>query len=289
MVDVLDLIALGFMEFIQWYSREALSGSDLLEFFAKQLLIYIILQIITYTFPFLRKILNLLCLPFRWVHVYLHIFAAKEVMKELEEKKEQNEMDKILDTGNLRASLISGLDLSDENPGLLFSFNSVKYAKKVALAPNRLGIVMLIGYLIVTPLAFASGQILTTQLGAIIHLYLFLGIFGVMMPSINDWYFLFHTLMINLSIRPIFIYNSVLIYIVFTFDYVWRSKNFFMAVLIGTIWFLIYLSGLFIISFIAQGGKLKNPKIYWVPIKTSKEPLFSHADVEFLSLEDLDL
>ncbi len=289
MVEILDLIALGFLEFIQWYSNEALSGSNFLEFLAKQLFYYIILQMVLYILPFLRKILNLLCLPFRWVHVYLHIYAAKQIMEEIQETKELNETDEVLDIGNLRSSLISGLDTADENPGLLMAFNRVEYAKRVALAPNRFGLVMLIGYFIVMPLAFASGQILSTQLGAIIHFYLFLGIFGVMMPSMNDWYFIFHALMINLNIHPIWIYNSILVYIVFTFDHIWRFQDFFMAVLIGTIWFLIYLVGLFIVSFLAQGGRLRNPKIFWVPIKNPKELLTNKADIEFLSLEDLDL
>ena len=288
MSTVLDLIALGFLEFLQWYSKEALNGSDFIEFLAKQLFYYVILQMILYVLPFLRKILNLICLPFRWVHVYLHVYAAKQIMQEIQEKKEQGETDEVLDTGNLRSSLISGLDVADENPGLLMAFNRVDYAKRVALAPNRFGLVMLVGYLAVTPLVFTNGQILSTLLGALVHLYFFLGIFGVVMPSMNDWYFIFHALMVNLNVKPFFIYNSVLVYVVFTFDHIWRSKDFFMAILVGTIWFLIYLVGLFIISFLAQGGKLRNPKIYWVPIKSPKELVSNKTDLEFFSLEDLD-
>ena len=33
----------------------------------------------TYLFPFLRALIMKLCLPFRWVHVYLHIHEAQTV------------------------------------------------------------------------------------------------------------------------------------------------------------------------------------------------------------------
>jgi hypothetical protein len=231
----------------------------------------------------------LICFPFRWIHVYLHIYAAKQVIEEIEEKKERDEAEKTLDIGNLRASLISGLDIADENPGLLMAFNRVNYAKKVALAPNKFALIMLLGYFIVTPLAFSEGQIFSSDLGALVHLYLFLGIFGVLMPSTNDWYFIVHTLMINTQIRPIWIYHSVFVYLIFTFDNIWRYQDFFLAILYGTFWFLVYIIGLFVSSFIAQGGKLRNPKIYFVPIKSSREIKANAADIEFLSLEDLDL
>ncbi|MFX0050560.1 MAG: hypothetical protein ACFE8U_04640 [Candidatus Hermodarchaeota archaeon] len=287
MVNILDLVFLGFMEFLNWYTNDVLNASDLLEFFLKQFLFYLFLQIIMYLIPFIRKVLNIVCLPFRWTHVYLHIYAAKEVLKEIETKKEEEEYDEIVDKASLRSSLISGIDTPDENPGLLMAFNRLEYAKKVALAPNRLAFIMLIGYLIVTPFAFVDGILFSTQ-GAFIHFYLFLGIFGVMMPSLNDWYFIFHALIINLDIRPKYFYNSILVYIVFVFDYIWRTKNFFVAIFASTIWFLFYLTGLFVVGYIAQKGELRNPKIYWVPVKYSKERFFSKSEVEFLSLEDLD-
>jgi hypothetical protein len=97
MVDILDLLFLGFMEFLNWYTNEALSASDIIEFFAKQFLFYLLLQIVMYLIPLIRKVLNILCLPFRWVHVYLHIYAAKEVLKEIEKKKEEEEYEEVVD------------------------------------------------------------------------------------------------------------------------------------------------------------------------------------------------
>lgn len=64
-----------------------------------------------------------------------------------------------------------------------------------------------------------------------------------------------------------------------------------MTVLVETIWFLLYLVGLFIISSIIQGCTLKSPKIYWVPAKSVHEAkyLSKKSEIEVTPLEDLDL
>ena len=94
----------------------------------------------------------------------------------------------------------------------------------------------------------------------------------------------------SLNIRPIWIYTSVIVYIVVIFDSIWRFRDFSLSILIATILFLLYLVGLFITAFLAQGGKIKNPKIYYVPIKKTKEIIPQDSSpIQFLALEDLDL
>ena len=192
MVNIVDLLMTGFLDFLGWYASEALDLSNIVQFLGRQFFYYILLQVVFYLFPFLKKILNLICLPFRYLHVYLHINAAREILREIEQKREDGEdYDDILDNGNLRVSLISGVDAYDENPSLLMSFSRPEYARRIAFAPNRLATVMLLGYLIVTPLA--SSDLISAQIGALIHIYLFLGIFGVLMPSMNDFYFYYQS------------------------------------------------------------------------------------------------
>ncbi len=289
MVELLDLLVDAFGDFINWYALEAVQGENLVDFFVKQISYYIVLQIVLYFIPFLRRILMIFFLPFRWIHVYLHVYTAKQIMKEIESRKESGEKEPVIDTGNLRASLISGIDVPDENPGLLMGFNRFHYARRVALAPNKLAFIMLIGYLIVTPLIFADTGVLSSQVGGLVHLYLFIGIFGVLMPSLNDWYFLIHALMINLEIRPFWFYNAILVYVIFTFDTLWRTQNFFLSILIGTVWFVLYIIGLFVVGYIAQGGTIKKPVLYWIPTEKPMTPFSKKPEIDFLSLEDLDL
>ena len=167
-------------------------------------------------------------------------------------------------------------------------FNRFDYAKRVAFAPNKLALAMLLGYLVVTPLIFADTGVISSQVGGLVHLYLFIGIFGVLMPSINDWYFVIHALMINMQIRPFWFYNAILVYIVFTFDTLWRTQNFFLSILIGTVWFVLYIMGLFVVGYIAQGGNIKKPVIFWFPTKKPLKKLTTEAAIEFQSIEELD-
>ena len=123
---IIDLIFEGFFNFLTWYAEE-LSGPDILIILSHQVSYYIILQLLLILFPFIKRLLHYLFFPFRWIHVYFHITAAKQIIDELEKKKDQDDLDPFLDSGNLRASLISGLDTPDENPGLLLSFNRCGY------------------------------------------------------------------------------------------------------------------------------------------------------------------
>lgn len=285
----IDIIITGFMGFIGWYSEEALSAPDLLTFLAKQLTMYILLQAVLYVIPFLKKIVNLLCFPFRFLHVTLHISKGKEVARELEEKyEEEEELDPLLDRYTLRSSLTTGLDRDDENPVLLASANRINYAKKVGLAPSRVGLVMFAGYLVLAPIAWINDAFTSTG-GALIHFYFFLGIFGTMMPSLNDWLYVIHTIILNLEIRPIYYYNSMLVHVVFTFDTFWRTHDSFIAIFTGTVWFLIYLGGLFGVALYAQRKRRQQSKIYIVPFKSPKEIKKTLNDVEFDYLEDYEL
>ncbi len=297
MVEFLDLIYTGFFDFLTWYSQEALDGVNLIEFLSKQIMIYVLLQIAMYFLPFIRKILNVICLPFRWIHVYLHVYEAKIVLDELKEVYEDGEADKSglnLDSGQIRSSLVSGLDVPDENPGLLMAFNQSSHARRVALAPNRFAIYMLISYIILAPLAFTTGEIFTTQIGSLVHLYFFLGIFGIMMPSMNDWYFIFHSVLIStLNIRPVYIYFSLIVYISFTIDLFWRTNNLFIAIFMGTLSFLVYLAGIVIAHYIAVtgkfGSKFEEAKVFFLPFSPQKELPQNKNDIQFLALEELEV
>jgi hypothetical protein len=293
MATIIELAIIGINQFFNWYSNEILGKFNFIDFLVKEFTLYLIVQIVLYIFPVLRKLLNIVYFPFRWIHVYLHVYAAKQILDEIQTLKENDEIEEKdpLDSAIIRSSLISGLDVPDENPGLLMSFNRSDYARKVAFAPRIFGIIMLLGFIIITPLAFTEGQFFSSSYGAYIHFYLCLGIFSVMLPSLNDFYFVMHSFMISsLNIRPIWIYTSIIVYIVTIFDSIWRFRDFNLSILLATILFLIYLVGLFITAFLAQGGKIQTPKIFYVPMKRTKELLPQDTTkIEFLALEDLDL
>ncbi|MFX0016907.1 MAG: hypothetical protein ACFFB2_19585 [Promethearchaeota archaeon] len=251
---------------------------------------YFLLQLVMHFLPFIKSLINALWFPFRFLHVYLHVYSAKELVQILDQKKneEEDDYDDIHDQYILRSSFATGLSRNDENSMLITSFNRIGYAQKVAMAPNRFGWVLLIGYLVISPLALVTPltQVLTTVAGAAIHFYFFMGIFGVMMPTLNDWLFILNTIILNLNIRPIYIFNAVIVLIVFTLDTFWRTTDFFIAILVGTVAFILYLWGLFAIALFALRGKIQRSDIFFIPYPKKKGAPVSTIDIEFHDLED---
>ena len=270
-MSIFDLITLGILDFFGWYAQEIMSGSDLLKYFIRQLAMYILLQLLFLIFPFIKRAINMIWFPFSFLHVYLHIYTAKEISRDLDEKKEEGEeLDSLLDRHFVRSGFITGLGRRSENTMIISSFNRVKYAKQVAMAPSKFGWVLLAGYLIITPLAI-GGSIITGAIGAFVHLYFFIGIFGVMMPTMEDWMYVLNTLIISLNIRPIYFFNAVIIHIIFTLDTFWRTNDFLIAIVIGSIMFVLYIWGLIFVASYALKGKLKRPTIFFVPFEKRKK------------------
>ncbi|MHA2100702.1 MAG: hypothetical protein ACW99A_18690 [Candidatus Kariarchaeaceae archaeon] len=260
MVDILDQIGLSFTDFLLWYSADITTGS-FFEFFLKQIANYFLLQGIFYLIPFLKRVIVVFFLPFRWIHVHLHMYSVKTIFNEIDVCNYQKSEKFLLENDNPRVSLITGVDITDKYPGLLMSFSKFGYARRVAFAPNKLAFSMVLGYFIATPFLLTESSIFSPLVGAIFHLYLFIGIFGILMPSINDWYFLIQSLTMNTRLRPIWYYNSLLVYLIFTFDTLIRTHNFFLSILNGTIWFVLYIVGLFIIGYLAKENIISKFKI----------------------------
>ncbi|UCG90570.1 MAG: hypothetical protein JSU57_02245 [Candidatus Heimdallarchaeota archaeon] len=289
MSTVIDLIALGLLGFFEWYAQEILNPRDLVLFFIKQLFMYLLLQLILYILPFLKRIANILWFPFRFLHVYLHVFTAKEIYRDLEKKEEvEEDIDNIYDQHFLRSSLATGLGRFDENAMLIVSLNRIGYTRRVAMAPSRFGWVLFVGYIVITPLALVTplSHVFLTVAGSALHFYFFVGIFGVMMPTMNDWLFVINTIILNLNIRPFYLFNSVLVLIIFTLDTFWRIEDFLIAVLVGTVAFIIYLWGLLLVALLAHHGKLKRPDVFFIPFKSKKSVFSSAIDTEFHDLDE---
>ena len=291
MSTLIDLIALGFLGFFQWYAQEVLDPRDLIIFFIKQLFMYLLLQLVMYILPFLRRITNFIWFPFRFLHVYLHIFTAKEIARSLDQKEEEDEeLDNIFDQHIVRSSYVTGLGRNDENSMLIASFNRIGYAYQVALAPSRFGWILLVGYLIVSPLALVTplSHVFSTTAGAALHFYFFVGIFGVMMPTLNDWLFVINNIILHLNIRPLFLFNGVVIFSIFTLDMFWRTQDFLIAILVGTVMFIGYLWGLLMVALLALRGKLRHPQVFFVPFKSKKGSPLSVIDTEFHDLDEYE-
>lgn len=290
MAEILELIGEASLELINTYSDLFLDAKNLFEFFVKQLSTYILLQVVMFIFPFVRSFINKICFPFRWVHVYLHTDAAKTVFEEIKAKyEEDDDPDDLLDTSYIRSSLVTGLDRPDERSSIILASNRYDHARRIALAPGRFSLILMFAYIIVAPLMFLTNSI-TTSYGALIHLYFFVGIFCVMSPSGNDYYYIFHSMFVNFQIKRHWIYVSVFVYMIVTIDLVWRFGDFFIAIFIATLFFVAYLVGLFVTAWFGLGGRIRSSILYYVPDDPElvRKDKYVAGKVSF-SLEEYDI
>jgi hypothetical protein len=273
------ILVLGF-ELLDLYSNFTFIMKIIIEFIIKYIVCYILLQTIFYFIPFIKRILNVLFLPFRWVHVYCHIYHVKQILKEITTKDKKMRSEFLMDDRRLFISLMVGLDRIDNNLNSLITCKRFKYAKQVVFSLNKLAFISFLGYLAITPLILAKQSGISSQIEDFIHLYFFVGIFGILMPSFNDWYIVIRPRINNLELDPKWVNLAIIVYIVFTLDILWRTYNFLLAILWGTIWFLMYIFGLFITISLARSGNKHILKFFGLPFETSRKNSELNSDTE---------
>jgi hypothetical protein len=297
-LDVIQIFVIAIYGLLKVYEQWLLIPIPPLEYLIRLFLFYWFLQFLLGMVPWLEKIVYQLCFPFRWLHVFFHVRAAKQVTEEVEKlRKESDESyDKLLDTSNLRATLVSGLDTADENPGLVLGINRLHHARLIAFAPFRFALVTAAVFVLVTFVyMYAPIDPLKKvfELPVLVsHFYFYIGIFGVLFPSRNDMFYYYHAALINLSVRPIWLYWSLGVYVLVILEILWRTEDFFISLLIATIAFHLYILGLFSVAIFAVGRKASPSEIFFFPFERMrdwKNMQEEGADLPFMALEDLDL
>jgi hypothetical protein len=159
-----------------WYETTFMSGisaipSALLSF----LLSYLAIQFFFFIFPPLKKMMMVLGAPFRYLHVWLHIDAARRI-----------EINKYgIADDNPRSLGFWGSKKGSDTTGLLHPYFNTTDALKVASAPLY-GAGALFLFLIFSAPIFAG----MGSFGLIFHIYLIFGCFGIAFPSLGDYSFL---------------------------------------------------------------------------------------------------
>jgi hypothetical protein len=288
-VDIIVEVFRGGFEFSKLYTIFTFNMGSIINFLITHLVGYILLQTVLYIIPFFKRILDILFFPFRWVHVYYHIFNAKQLVKEIYFDYDTKKLESILGDKDLCANLIDGVDIEDKNLKYLITFHRTKYARQVVYSLTKLALLLFLGYLAVTPIILANPSGISSQTRALIHFYFFIGIFGVLMPSFNDWYSAFHPLINTLELHPKWINLSIIVYIVFTLDFLWRTHNFILAIYWGTAWFIIFILGLFITASLAHGRIKHFSKLICLLLNEPRKKSELISDAELLMSEDADI
>ncbi len=145
-------------------------------------LTYVFIQLICHFIPPLRKLLIFLALPFRYMHVWLHVDAAKKVSMQDKTVKKKN---------YTSISLWTPLRGKDSVYISLEAY-STRDALKIASAPLKGALALLLFIILSSPILARL-----SLFGLLLHMYLIFSCFGVAWPSIGDYSFVYQGAMIH--------------------------------------------------------------------------------------------
>ena len=150
------------------------------------ILIRIIYSLVSGIFPGVKNLVYTVFKPFRLLHIWFHIQAAKEV-------NEQYSIDNPNHGKKTNFSVLfsTGVGANSEHSFISFATTddfTTKDAIAIARAPLMPALVMLLGLILIGPL-------MTEGIFIFIHLYFLIGVTLVMFPSGHDNMFIFNTIL----------------------------------------------------------------------------------------------
>lgn len=185
-----DLLGDWIINVINWYIQTfMLIVSPEMLFIQLELLviIYIVLQVLELLFPLVRRLITALFLPFRILHVWLHLQVAHQLDLQVSDPNNQ------LVVNQFFTSLVGDdrLYLGIKAP------KNTKDAYRIAMAPTK-------GAIILVLLSFVSSPILICfgLLGFFLHLYILFGSLTTLWADIKDYLFAYQVALMNADLNP---------------------------------------------------------------------------------------
>ncbi len=243
MTNLLDLVLYSFLAgCLEWY-RDAILGNftRFPHLFLSILLTYIFIQLFCVFIPPLRKFLNVFALPFRYMHVWLHIDAANKIQKSNDGSKTKTQTSISLWTP------MRGKD----SINISLEVYSTRDALKIASAPLKGAIALLFFIVLSSPILAKLGLF-----GLILHIYLIFSCFGVALPSLSDYSFVYQGAMTYPgSFSPFYLLWVYFIFAISGYITLKRTSSAVSAIIDGLLFSSIYLIALFILA------KIVKPKV----------------------------
>jgi hypothetical protein len=164
---------------------------NILSYIVSAILLALFMQVVFAIFPPIRAVVDTIMVPFRIIHIWLHIQAARDVI----DKRNLSG-----DKKNFSLSFISffstGFGTKSEQSAIaLNGLCSPKEASRIANAPLKGTLVLLLMLTLLTPLLRA------TFIGKLIHLYIFIGVVTTSFPSGSDYKYTYNMLLMNSQIN----------------------------------------------------------------------------------------
>ncbi len=200
-----DMVTSWAIKLLEWYLNtfmRIISLEMLLIQLELLVVIYLVVQVLGFIFPFVKRLMIAVFVPFRFLHVWLHLQAAKKIGL-LQQRTEDSLINVIFFTSMTGDDRIS---LGIKAP------KTTRDAYRIATAPTK-GAIILIGLsFLLSPLFLIFGII-----GLFIHLYILLGSLTTLWADGKDYLFVYQTALLNSDLPPryaawaVIIFGSVLL------------------------------------------------------------------------------
>lgn len=211
LATIIDEILGGFWDsYMSWYADrifEGLSLQNIGQLLVAVIVVYVILMLLSAVFPFLGRILNIIFLPFTVVHTWMHVQA----MQQIKTKEDPSQPGPYKGSAIMGSSLGVGL-LREEWSSVRLVTDNPRTARKVAFAPTKIFLPLFFLVIISSPFL---RLFMDHQLSMIIHMYLLIGCLRGM-PSAEDQYFVYYSVMMNATFSPWYVIYLLPLFILTT-------------------------------------------------------------------------
>ncbi|MFX1250722.1 MAG: hypothetical protein ACFFCZ_03825 [Promethearchaeota archaeon] len=217
---------------LEWYAQTFMVFiSPQMLFIQLELLIiiYLILQVLGFLFPVVKRITAAIFLPFRLLHVWFHLDAAKKLGLQTSDSEETLVISRFLTSvaGEDRVSL-----------GIKAPKNT-KDAYRIATAPTKGAIILIILSFVISPVLLIFGLV-----GFIVHLYVLLGSLTTLWADAKDYLFVYQTAVLNADLSPRYLAWVVPVFGVSFMGTLMTTNDIFRALLAGISFIVFYLLAL---------------------------------------------
>ncbi|MFX0090419.1 MAG: hypothetical protein ACFFBD_01555 [Candidatus Hodarchaeota archaeon] len=229
---------------LNWYAQTfmiILSPEMLLLQLKLLIVIYLVLQVLGILFPLVKRITATIFLPFRVLHVWLHLQTAQKLDLLTSEANEPLVMNRFLTgiTGNDRSSI-----------GIKAPKNT-RDAYRIATAPTKGAIALIMLSFVLSPILLMFGMI-----GFFIHLYILLGSLTTLWADGKDYLFAYQVALLNADLSPRYLGWAVPVFGISVLSTFMATTDIAKALLTGVGFTAFYLLGLlWVVSRIAKSEK----------------------------------
>ncbi|MFX1250621.1 MAG: hypothetical protein ACFFCZ_03320 [Promethearchaeota archaeon] len=178
------------MNLLNWYLKTFMvfiSFEMLLLQLELLIIVYLVLQALGFLFPGIGRLVTAIFLPFRILHVWLHLDAANKLDLQTSDSEESLIITRFFTSIN-----------TDDRTSL--GIKAPKYtqdAYRIATAPTKGAIVLIILSFLLSPVLVIFGII-----GLVIHLYILLGSLTTLSADIKDYLFVYQIALVNSDLSP---------------------------------------------------------------------------------------